>query len=189
MNKLLLIILLLIIVVYLYKYKKTENLTNTEAVNNIAKVYSDITGTVAFNNANITGLANMTGSANIKNATLTGINNINGINFDASGFNGKKFQFVNETGKIRTEGSMYADSMVCRDFNSTTMKVDGNLIAGGGIIANGGIDVSKSAMYTWRICSPNGNYCMEISDNGFVRMHKRENSGDYTLYKILQYVM
>lgn len=182
MNKLLLIILLLIIVVYLYKYKKTENLTNTEAVNNIAKVYSDITGTVAFNNANITGLANMTGSANIKNATLTGINNINGINFDASGFNGKKFQFVNETGKIRTEGSMYANSMVCSDFNSTTMKVDGKLTVGGVI------DVSKSAMYTWRICSPNGGSCMEIDEEGYVKIYKLRSDGGYDLYKTLKYV-
>jgi len=49
MNNLFLIILLLILIVFLYKYKKSENLTMaTEAVNNISKVYADITGTVSF---------------------------------------------------------------------------------------------------------------------------------------------
>jgi len=41
-----------------------EDFTSTEAVNNIAKIYADKTGTVAFNNVKITGNLDVSGIAN-----------------------------------------------------------------------------------------------------------------------------
>lgn len=62
MNKTDVIFLLVIIIAILFLYKKQENFTSTEsneAVQNIASVYAETSGTVSFNNLNVTGNFNM----------------------------------------------------------------------------------------------------------------------------------
>jgi H+/gluconate symporter-like permease len=53
------ILLILVLGALLFLYNKQENFTMTEqsneAVQNIASVYADTSGTVSFNNVNITG--------------------------------------------------------------------------------------------------------------------------------------
>ena len=70
LNNIFYIILIALVCIVIYKlYNKQENFTETvqsnEGVQNIASVYADTTGTVGFNNVNITGNFNVTGKFNM----------------------------------------------------------------------------------------------------------------------------
>jgi microcystin-dependent protein len=68
MNKTDVILLLVIIIAIVFLYKKQENFTSAEsneAVQNIASVYADTSGTVSFNNAQITGNLSVSGNFNM----------------------------------------------------------------------------------------------------------------------------
>jgi len=69
LNNIFYIILIALVCIVIYKlYNKQENFTETvqsnEGIQNIVKVYADTTGTVGFNNVNITGNTNIRGNIN-----------------------------------------------------------------------------------------------------------------------------
>jgi hypothetical protein len=82
------IIVLLIILILLIVYKKQENAGSigataysAEAVQNIAKVYSDTSGTANFNNINVTGKLNMNNLGFV--FWTQNLNGVGGINVEA----------------------------------------------------------------------------------------------------------
>ena len=75
--KLLFIFILIILIIYLNK-RVTESFTVTEAVQNIAKVYADTSGTVMFNNINANGNINANSIKISNNIDISGNLDISG---------------------------------------------------------------------------------------------------------------
>ena len=117
-------IILIIIIFFLHTKKKEHLLASNEAVNNIAKIYADVSGTVAFNNIKTTGNLDVSGVARFNKITgvdISGID-ISGGNLDVYGFanfrgasnnnpNNLKTQFPNSDGKNYIRGHTLIDGV------------------------------------------------------------------------------
>ena len=129
------IILLIIVLVFVYYINiKAEylDIVSKEAIEHIASVYADISGTVSFNNAIITN------NANVKNMTVTKNLDINGniiSNGDKSYFKSLNIDNLNAN-NIRTKNNLGMrrwkfDGLLCGEPDHTQITdPDGNTYSG-----------------------------------------------------------
>jgi len=150
-KNILIVVLLLFVLLLNYKYNKHENFTteqSNEAVQNISKVYADTSGTVSFNNVNITGKIYSPTQKNYMQLSDDGnlyIYDKNGNKITSIGTNG----FINPTNPtLRYDDTGYY----------LAMQTDGDMCVNNGKGASGNIAcVGNSGLLGVRLCDLNSN--------------------------------
>jgi hypothetical protein len=122
------IIILLILILILILYTKREGfISGNEAVLNISKVYSDVSGTVVFNNINVNKFkANDISGNNISGNNISG-NNISGNDISGNNISGNNISGNNISGN-NISGNKLNIANTNFDISNTKLYIDREII-------------------------------------------------------------
>ncbi len=159
--KIIFIVILVVLIIFLNK-KVKESFTNTEAIENITKIYADTTNTATFNNINSTGTITGGNISTPGTITATGTISTNGT---ITGSN------INTNGTITGGNINSTGTITGGNINSTGTITGGNInstgtITGGNINTTGTITVNNTKVNNLKINSKidiSGN--LDISGN------------------------
>jgi hypothetical protein len=162
-------IILIIIIFFLHTKKKEHLLASNEAVNNIAKIYADVSGTVAFNNIKTTGNASVTGNLDVSGVArfnkIAGVD-ISGGNLDVSG-NAIVSGFANFIGRAQFSNGADFKGGINPGNNWTHFPfADGNNYIRGTTIMDGTVRTKGPVIMENGILSDGGKYRLVMQDDG-----------------------